>query len=209
MKKIGSLFLSVLVVVMMAGPGLGTANAGSVFLSWLAPTTNEDGTPLSDLAGYKIYWGTSSGNYPNSAVATRCYSCPDGTSAGGSDWECLVALQPDTTYYFAATAFNTADIESAYSNEVSKTTIPATNPLGNIATSPTSSLCRVDGYDLIAFSKVFGKTILGSACTEANYILWKTTQEKADLNYDGRVDGYDQSILSSNFGKKCATCPCL
>lgn len=209
MKKIGSLFFSVLVAVMMAGPGLGTANAGSVFLSWYAPSTNEDGTLLSDLDGFKIYWGTSSGNYTNSAVATRCYSCPDGTSGGGSDWECLVALQPNTTYYFVATALNTAGIESAYSNEVFKTTASATNPTGNIATSPTSSLCRVDGYDLISLSKMFGKTILGSACTEANYILWKTTQEKADLNYDGIVDGLDQAILSVNFGKKCATCPCL
>ncbi len=32
---------------------------GSVKLSWLAPTTNTDGSKLDDLAGYKIYYGTS------------------------------------------------------------------------------------------------------------------------------------------------------
>ncbi|MDH3432879.1 MAG: putative Ig domain-containing protein, partial [Gammaproteobacteria bacterium] len=36
---------------------------GSVTLSWIAPTQNEDGTALTDLAGYKIYWGTTSGSY--------------------------------------------------------------------------------------------------------------------------------------------------
>ena len=37
--------------------------AGQATLSWVAPSTNEDGTPLTDLAGYKIYYGTASGNY--------------------------------------------------------------------------------------------------------------------------------------------------
>jgi hypothetical protein len=31
-------------------------------LTWDAPTTNADGTPLTDLAGYRIYYGTTSGN---------------------------------------------------------------------------------------------------------------------------------------------------
>ncbi len=208
MKKIGILFvLAFLIAGLIAG--LGTANAGTAFLFWDAPTTNADGTSLYDLAGYKVYWGKSSGNYTNSVIADRCYSCPTGSGGSGSDWECVAILEPNTTYYFVVTAYDTSANESAYSNEVSKKTAPATNPMGNIATSPTSSLCRVDGYDLISFSKVFGKTILGSACTEANYTLWKTTQqEKADLNYDGRVDGYDQTILSANFGKKCTVCPC-
>src|SRR4030067_1427045 len=32
-------------------------------LTWDAPTTNTDGSPLTDLAGYKIYYGDSSGQY--------------------------------------------------------------------------------------------------------------------------------------------------
>ncbi len=205
MKKIGIL----LVVLVVLAMGFENAEAGSAMLMWDAPTTNADGTPLTDLAGYRVYWGTSSGNYTNSAVATRCYSCPTGSDGGGEDWECVVSLQPNTTYYFAVTAFDISRNESEYSNEVFKTTALATNPTGNIATSPTSSLCRVDGYDLISFSKVFGKTILGSTCTEANYTLWKNTQmEKSDLNYDGRIDGVDQTILSANFGKRCTVCPC-
>ena len=36
---------------------------GEISLSWTAPTQNEDGSPLTDLAGYKIYYGQASGQY--------------------------------------------------------------------------------------------------------------------------------------------------
>ena len=42
--------------------------SGSATLSWAAPTKNEDGTALTDLAGYKLYWGTTPGSYPNSVT---------------------------------------------------------------------------------------------------------------------------------------------
>ena len=34
------------------------AFSAEVTLSWDPPTTNADGTPLTDLAGYKVYYGT-------------------------------------------------------------------------------------------------------------------------------------------------------
>jgi hypothetical protein len=37
----------------------GTAETGSVTLRWTAPTENEDGTSLQNLAGYRIYWRES------------------------------------------------------------------------------------------------------------------------------------------------------
>ena len=41
---------------------------GSATLSWTPPTQNMDGTPLTNLAGYRVYWGTSLGDYPNSTT---------------------------------------------------------------------------------------------------------------------------------------------
>lgn len=79
--------------------------SGSATLTWLPPTENTDGTPLTDLAGYKIYWGTSPGVYSSSI---------DVDNAG------LAAYQIDNLlparYYFVATAYNTAGIESDTSN---------------------------------------------------------------------------------------------
>ena len=65
---------------------------GSATLSWTPPTANTDGTALTDLAGYKIYWGTSAGNYPNSVVVDN----PGLTSY-------VVEQLTPATWYFATT----------------------------------------------------------------------------------------------------------
>ncbi len=80
----------------------------SAILSWNAPTTNTDGTALTDLAGYKIYYGTASGNYTTTI------------NVGNVTTYTINNLAPGT-YYFAATAVNSAGNESGYSNEASKT----------------------------------------------------------------------------------------
>ena len=38
---------------------------GSATLSWTPPTQNTDGSALTNLASYRIYYGLSEGNYPN------------------------------------------------------------------------------------------------------------------------------------------------
>jgi len=82
---------------------------GTLQVSWVAPTENVDGTPLTDLAGYKIYYGDQSRNYlgsvpVNDATATSF----DVTLASGE-------------YFVAMTARDADGNESAYSNEVLKT----------------------------------------------------------------------------------------
>ncbi len=82
---------------------------GSVTLNWLPPTENEDGTALTDLAGYRIYWGTSAGNYPNSITIDN----------PGLTTYVVENLAPGA-YEFAATAFNTAGVESNFSAPANK-----------------------------------------------------------------------------------------
>ena len=82
--------------------------AGQATLSWVAPSTNEDGTPLTDLAGYKIYYGTASGNYTQNVDVSNVTTYT------------VNSLNDGQTYYFVATAYNLARFESSYSNEISK-----------------------------------------------------------------------------------------
>jgi hypothetical protein len=77
-------------------------------LRWQAPTQNVDGSPLTDLSGYVIYWGTSSRNY----IGSYTINSPTTT-----EWEATV---PAGSYYFAMTAFDSENNESGYSNEVLK-----------------------------------------------------------------------------------------
>ena len=83
---------------------------GSATLSWTPPTQNTDGSALTDLAGFKIYWGTSQANLPNVVTINN----PGITSY-------LVENLVAGTYFFAATAFDASGNESTRSNVASKT----------------------------------------------------------------------------------------
>ena len=81
----------------------------STTLSWTAPTQNEDGSALEDLAGYKIYWGTTPGVYTNSATIDTV----------GTTTYVVENLSPGT-YVFVATAYNASGVESRYSSPATK-----------------------------------------------------------------------------------------
>jgi hypothetical protein len=85
---------------------------GSVTLEWLPPESNTDGSYAGDLAGYVIYWGTEPGNYDQQVRIDNV-----GLTAYVVD-----SLKP-STYYFTATAFNSAGVESDYSNEVVRSVV--------------------------------------------------------------------------------------
>jgi hypothetical protein len=95
--------------VVDSGSGSGSGS-GSALVSWTPPTHNTDGTWLGDdLAGYRIYYGNSPGNYDNSVTIAN---------PGLSSFQVDGLVASDT--YFVMTAFNTVGIESSYSEEVYK-----------------------------------------------------------------------------------------
>jgi Fibronectin type III domain/Bacterial Ig domain len=80
----------------------------SVTLAW-------DPSPDPQAVGYRIYYGVAQGNYTNSAPV------------GAVTTATVTGLVVGTTYYFAATAFDTNGIESIFSNETTYTPTPAVN----------------------------------------------------------------------------------
>jgi hypothetical protein len=98
------------------GPFAITVNAaappatGSATLTWTAPTENTNGTPISGLAGYHIYYGTTQ----NAWTTTITVASPTQTSY-------VVSGLAHGTYYFAVVAYNAAGMDSPESNVASKT----------------------------------------------------------------------------------------
>src|SRR5690606_34632014 len=82
-----------------------SVGTGSATLTWTAPTLRTDGSALTDLAGYRIYWGTESGNYSSSVEIDN----------PGVTTYVVENLGPGT-YYFATTAVAANGQESTYSN---------------------------------------------------------------------------------------------
>ena len=82
----------------------------SATLTWQPPGLNVDGTPLTDLTSFKVYWGPTQGSYPysmqiaNAAARTQTVT---GLATG--------------TWFFVVTALNSKGVESPRSNVWSKT----------------------------------------------------------------------------------------
>jgi len=92
-----------------------TWGAGSTTVNWTAPTTNSNGSPLTNLARFKVVYGTSS------TALTSSVTVDDITRRSAT----ISSLAPGT-WYFAVRAVNTANVESDNSNVATKSVTGAT-----------------------------------------------------------------------------------
>lgn len=86
-----------------------TTPVGRATLSWVAPTQNTDGSPLTDLAGFRAVYGLSAGVLSSTVDIAQ----------PGATTYAIENLTP-ATYFFAMKAYTTGGNESALSNVVSK-----------------------------------------------------------------------------------------
>jgi len=69
-------------------------------LAWDPPTLNTDGTPVTNLAGYIVYYGTENGNYDNSIDVGNVTTCT------------LPELTDGQTYFATIKAYSTFGTQS-------------------------------------------------------------------------------------------------
>jgi hypothetical protein len=91
------------------GPAPAPAAKGTVTLRWAAPTQTTAGDPVTDLAGYRVYYGQMTVRLDRKVTIDD----PDTTAA-------VVSELSSGTWFFAVTAFTRAGVESSMSNVVSK-----------------------------------------------------------------------------------------
>jgi hypothetical protein len=134
-----------------------TVQGASVTLGWNATTD-----PL--VAGYNLYYGGTSGNYTNK------------TTAGLATSAVTSGLLVGVTYYFAATTYNAAGMESHFSSEVSYT-VPAQSQKIRIQAMPAKQFAlTVTGtvghtYDILATQDLKTWTIIGTVTMGASGTL--------------------------------------
>jgi hypothetical protein len=140
-------------------------SAGSATIAWNTPTTNTDGSALTNLASLRVYYGTSSSSL------TQRTDISDITQRSAT----ISSLSPGT-WYFAMRSVNTSGVESSNSNVASKAvagataaktvgiTINPSSPAGRVTTATTV-------YDLTRSStgnwilgRVVGTVPTGTAC---------------------------------------------
>ncbi|HXG49157.1 MAG TPA: Ig-like domain-containing protein, partial [Methylomirabilota bacterium] len=102
-------------------------SGGPVLLAQTSVTLAWDPNPETNLVGYIVRYGTSSGNYSTTV--------PVGLATSRQ----ITGLTPGTTYYFAVYARNVFDLESVPSDEVSYTLPPTSTPPPTNNTAPVIS----------------------------------------------------------------------
>ena len=108
MKRI---FLIAISILVLGGLAFALPAKQGTPLTWTSPTTNNDGTPITNLAGYKVYWkSASSGSYADM----------QSKDVGNVTTVTIQSVTGSATipYYFVVTAYNTSGSESGLSNEV-------------------------------------------------------------------------------------------
>lgn len=142
---------------------------GSATVSWTAPTTNTNGTPLTNLTGFKILYGTSS-------TALNRTQAVNNASARSA----VVTSLGAGTWYFAVRAVNSNQAESDNSNIAQKTisggataartvniTIsgtPAPTPTPTLRTTDTRVFDYVTQNNTRVLGRQVGTIALGRAC---------------------------------------------
>jgi hypothetical protein len=96
-------------IVTIDGDGATAATTGTATLSWTAPTVDTNGEPITDLAGYNIYYGKS----PTTMTSVIAVNSP---ASGSYTIKNLAA----GTWYFAVASYNTQAMVSPHTSAVSK-----------------------------------------------------------------------------------------
>jgi len=153
----------VLTTICSLAPAL--SSAAQVTLAWDANTE-------PDLAGYKLYYGNSSGSYQLSV------------DVGNQTSYTLSGLLDGRIYYFAATAYNLSVAESGFSNEVSKAIADVTPPTvsmtapaagATVAGTVTVSASATDNVGVAGVQFKLDSVNLGAEVTAPPYVLsWNT-----------------------------------
>lgn len=141
--------LALVALLLMAGKVF----AGSATVSWTAPTKNTDGSALTDLAGFRVYYGS------NPALLDQVAQAPGATTTSAT----INNLPEGSTWYFAVKAYNTRNAESALSAAASKSfTVP--NPPGNVTVASLGYVLELRANGVYRLVRN-GSVPLGIPCT--------------------------------------------
>ncbi len=134
-------------------------------------TVRWDANRESDLAGYRIFYGSASRSYSDSITV-------------GLTTSYVLNLSPSRTYFLAVKAFDQSDNLSNFSSEVVFSTPPT--PVQPGINCDINEDWLVDLNDWLAFN-----ASLDSNRGEQRF------RENADFNKDGKIDHADQEIANT------------
>jgi hypothetical protein len=207
-----------------------TWGMGSTTVHWTPPTTNTDGTRLTNLAAYRVFYGTST------SALTQVNEITD-TSATAAT---ISSLTP-ATWYFKVRAVNSSQVESSDSNVTSRviagasaaktvqitisgSTPPPPPPTGGnevepnayvgqaqpISTSGTTingTMSASSDYDFYRVSLPAGKKLTATMTPNSNsdYELYLFNSSESAIGWSENGKGVTETVSTTNSGSSAAT----
>lgn len=145
---------------------------GSATLTWTPPTQNEDGSAYTNYGGFKIYYGTTVIDLPDTTNTLNTY---------------VVENLPYGTYEFTMTAYNADGLESRHSNVATKVVGTVPQPpdftFVTIETLVYNVVKRDNGFALIAV----GNVPLNTPCDISQSVNGKYAVPVASVTWLGSV----------------------
>ena len=146
------------------------ARAGVLDASWTAPTTNTDGSPLTDLASYKVYYGVATGPCPGGVffqVISPTASPAPGTTVSFR----LKGLTSGSPYFVSVTAVDLSGSESACSPTASATAQVdySVTPTGTLSFGNVNIGSFID--QTLTVQSTRGGTVAGTVTTSAPFSI--------------------------------------
>ena len=117
--------------------------AASVNLGWDAVTTNADGTPITDLAGYRLFQAGSSMLSMTTAQAMTNGAIIKTTLAGTGLTTTVNSLTAGSQYFFRLAAYDSAGNQSGFNVNASGVGVEISTTIPNV-TLPPVNVCDVN-----------------------------------------------------------------
>lgn len=156
--------------------------AGSATVSWTAPTTDEGGGALTGLAGYRVYYSTTSQWTDTCPVDAGSYAT---VSDPETESKTFVDLTVGQTYFFTVMAYDDDDnlsgcaVTEGDATEVSK---PIVYYNGDLDING-----HVNSNDFTLLADHYGEDSCGPT-------------ESSDINRDCHVNSNDFTLLAEDYG---------
>lgn len=181
-------FFAIMFACLFSMVGQTACFATTVVLQW-DPDTD------TDLSGYKVYYQTDSSTQPFQGTGATQGATP--VDIHNQTTATISGLDPAHAYYFAVTAYDTAGVESSYSNIVSvpelvPPTVSLTSPAGNASVSGTVSV-TAGASDNVGVTKVefYVNGTLQATDVSTPYLYSWNTASLASGNYSLMAKAYD------------------
>jgi len=194
-SRVRSLFVRAFFLLLCAFFTPSVVHAGEVNLAW-------DPNTEPDVAGYRVYYGLGSRNYDHVMEVGNCTSCV------------VTGLEEGRTYYFAATAVNTANIESDFSNEVSaalsssnQPPLASAGPDQNVNEGVIVTLSGANSTDPEGGALTYSWCqVSGTSVTLNNPSVAQTTFTPQNVGPDGESLGFQLTVNDAGGLQSSDTC---